>query len=137
MAIQLSGVVRNARLDQIETTVSTIPVLRIRTGAAPASCGAADSGTILASVNLPSDWLVAATNGSITKNGTWQTTSAENTGGSGHFRIYASNGTTTHLQGTVTATGGGGDMTLDSSSANIAAGQTVTINTFALTDGNA
>ena len=39
------------------------------------------------------------------------------------------------LQGTVTATGGGGDMTLDNTS--IASAQTVTVSSFTLTDGNA
>ena len=36
-----------------------------------------------------------------------------------------------HMQGTITATGGGGDMTLDNT--NIAAGQTVNITGFTLT----
>ena len=39
-----------------------------------------------------------------------------------------------HLQGSVTATGGGGDLTLDN--AVIAVSQVVTINTFTLTDAN-
>jgi hypothetical protein len=38
------------------------------------------------------------------------------------------------MQGTVTATGGGGDMTLDNVS--IASSQAVTVNTFTLTDAN-
>jgi hypothetical protein len=39
------------------------------------------------------------------------------------------------LQGTVTATGGGDDMTIDHTS--IASGQTVNVTSFTLTDGNA
>jgi hypothetical protein len=135
MAIQLSDAVRNARLDAIETAVGTSAVLKIRTGAAPANVATADSGTVLATLNLPSDWLAAASGGSKAKSGTWQDTSADATGTAAHFRIYASDGTTAHLQGTVTATGGGGDMTLDNTS--IATGQQVTITTFSLTDGNA
>lgn len=56
-------------------------------------------------------------------------------GTAGYFRIVDSAGTTCHLQGTVTATGGGGDMTIDNTS--IASGQTVNVTSFTLTDGNA
>lgn len=60
MALQLSTTVRNARLDQIESQIGTAPILTIRTGAAPANCGTANSGTVLATLTLPSDWLAAA-----------------------------------------------------------------------------
>lgn len=135
MAIQLSTAVRNARLDAIETTIGTSAVLKIRSGAAPANVATADSGTVLATCNLPSDWLAAASSGSKAKSGTWEDTSADATGTAAHFRIYASDGTTAHLQGTVTATGGGGDMTVDNTS--FASAQAFSITTFALTDGNA
>jgi hypothetical protein len=39
------------------------------------------------------------------------------------------------MQGTVTISGGGGDMTLDNP--NIAQNQVVTVNTFSVTAGNA
>lgn len=135
MSLQLSVSVRNARLDAIESTISTAAILEIRTGAAPADCATADSGTLLASMTLPSDWMAAAASGSKAKSGTWQDASANNTGTAGHFRIKDSGGTTCHIQGTVTATGGGGDLTLDNVS--IASAQTVTITSFTLTDGNA
>lgn len=132
MALQLSVTVRNARLDAIETAISTAPTLKIFTGSVPANCAAADSGTTLVTMTLPSDWMAAASSGSKALSGTWSDTSADNTGTAGHFRIYA--GATCHIQGTVTATGGGGDMTLDNTS--IASGQTVTVTTFTLTDAN-
>lgn len=135
MAIQLSAAVRNARLDAIESTIGVSAVLKIRTGAAPADVAAADSGTVLATINLPSDWMAAASAGSKAKSGTWQDASADAAGTAAHFRIYASDGTTAHLQGTVTATGGGGDMELDNTS--IAAGQSITITTFTLNEANA
>ena len=135
MAIQLSTSVRNARLDAIETTIGTTAVVKIRTGAAPADCAAADSGTVLATLTLPSDWMAAAASGSKAKSGTWEDTSADNTGTAAHFRLYESTGVTCHLQGTVTATGGGGDMEVDNTS--FASGQSFTITTFTLTDGNA
>jgi hypothetical protein len=135
MAIQLSTAVRNARLDAIETTAGTSAIIRIRTGAAPANCGTADSGTILAELTLPSDWMASASGGTKALAGSWQDLSANNTGTAAHFRLYDSAGTTCHLQGTVTATGGGGDMEVSSTS--FTAGQSFTINTFTLTDGNA
>jgi hypothetical protein len=135
MAIQLSTTVRNARLDAIETAIGATAVLKIRSGAAPANVATADSGTVLATLTLPSDWLAAASSGSKAKSGTWQDTSADATGTAAHFRIYASDGTTPHIQGTVTVTGGGGDMTVDSVS--FTSGQSFTISTFTLTDGNA
>lgn len=135
MSVQLSVAVRNARLDTIESTISTAPILKIRTGSVPADCATADSGTVLATLTLPSDWMAAASSGSKAKSGTWQDTSADATGTAAHFRIYDSGGSTCHIQGTVTATGGGGDMTLDNTS--LASGQNFAINTFTITDGNA
>ena len=135
MAIQFSVTVRNARLDAIETAVGTSAVLRIRSGAAPATCATADSGTVLATINCPSDWLAAASSGSKSISGTWQDLSADATGTAGHFRLYDSTGTTCHIQGTVTATGGGGDMEVTNTS--FTAGQSFTVNTFTLTDANA
>ena len=84
MAIQLSTTVRNARLDAIETAVGTSAVLKIRTGAAPANVGTADSGTVLATVNLPSDWMAAASGGSKSLSGTWQDAAADAAGTAAH-----------------------------------------------------
>lgn len=134
MALQLSDTVRNARLDAIESAIGTAPILEIRTGAAPANCAAADSGTLLASATLPSDWMAAAASGSKAKSGTWQDTSANADGVAGHFRIKDSGGTVCHLQGTVTITSGGGDLELDNT--NIATGQSITITNFTITDPN-
>ena len=135
MALQLSVAVRNAQLDAIETTVGTAPILRIRTGAPPANCAASRTGTVLATLTLPSDWMAAASSGSKAKSGTWEDTSADATGTAAHFEIMDSGGTTCHLQGTVTATGGGGDMTVDNTS--FASGQAFSISTFSITRGNA
>lgn len=136
MALQYSTTVRNNKLDNVETTIGTAPILTLWTGAAPATCATANSGTKVAQMTLPSDWMAAAASGSKAKSGTWQDTSADNAGTVGHFRIHeATDPTICHMQGTVTATGGGGDMTLDNNV--VAAGQSITINTFTLSAGNA
>lgn len=136
MAVQFSVLVRDARLNAIETTVGAAPILRLRTGAQPANCAAADSGTVVISYTLPSDWAAAASNGSKAFNGNPVSTGAASAQGTlGHYRLYAADGTTCHKQGSITATGGGGDLTVDNVSVNN--GQTVQITTWSLTDGNA
>jgi hypothetical protein len=135
MSFQFSTAVRNGRLDAIETVIGAGAILKIRSGTVPANVGTADAGTVLATLTLPSDWMAAASSGSKAMTGSWADASADATGTAAHFRIYASDGTTAHIQGTVTATGGGGDMTLDNVS--IASGQSITITSFSLTDGNA
>jgi len=133
MTIQLSTAVRNARLDVIESTVGTAAVMRILTGAIPANCAAAETGTILAQLTLPSDWMDAAASGAKAKAGTWTDASADNTGTATYFRVYDSGITACAIQGSVGTTAT--DMIVDSVS--FTAGQAFTITAFTLTDGNA
>lgn len=133
MALQLSVAARNASLDAIETAIGTSPTLEIRTGAPPANCAAADSGTLLAAIALPSDWANAASGGTKILLGTWQDASADAAGTAGHFRIKQS--ATCHAQGTCSGTGGGGDITFDN--AVFAGGQEINITGFTITAGGA
>lgn len=137
MALQYSTTVRNAQLDALETAVGTSAVLKIYdlTAGAPANCAAAITGTVLATMTLPSDWMAAANSGSKAMSGTWQDASADAAGTADFWRLFASDGTTCHAQGTVTATGGGGDLTLDNTS--IASAQSVTVSSFTISAGNA
>lgn len=135
MALQLSVTLRDNQAAQVEATLGTTPHLHIRSGAPPANCAAADSGTLLANLTLPSDWLGAPSAGAVSKSGTWQDLSADATGVAAHWRLKEVTETTTHAQGTVTATGGGGDMTVDN--VNFAAAQSFTVNTFTWTIPNA
>lgn len=135
MTVQFSVGVRNAMLDSFESTTGTSAILTIRSGAAPANCAAANSGTVLATVNLPSDWMAAASGGTKLFSGTWQDASADASGTAAHFRIHDSTATTCHMQGTVTATGGGGDMTVDNTT--FVATQPFNVTGFTLTAPNA
>lgn len=138
MALQLSVTARNGRLDNIETTVGTSPVLEIRTGAPPATCATADSGSVLATLTLPSDWMAAASAGSKAKSGTWQDASADATGTAAHFRIYdTASPRVCHIQGTVGLATDSPAPDMDVDNTSFSAGQQFTINTFTLTDGNA
>lgn len=135
MSIQLAVSTRNAQLDAIENDVGTSARLQLRTGSPPADCATANSGTVVADMTLPSDWMANASAGSKAKSGTWQDSSADNSGTIGHFRIYDSTATTCKMQGTVTVTGGGGDMTVDNPV--VLANQQITVTSFTLTAGNA
>jgi len=135
MALQYSVALRNAQLDAIETVIGTSAVLKLRTGSPPANVAAADSGTVVATMNLPSDYMAAASGGSKAKSGTWEDTSADAAGTIGHWRLYQSDGTTPHMQGTVTNTGGGGDMTVQN--VVVEAGQAITITSFSISALNA
>ena len=134
MAIQLGTALRDAMIGTYETTVGASPKLQIRSGAVPANCAAADSGTLLAEITLPADWMTAASGGSISLNGTWTGTGAA-AGTAAHYRLKNNAGSTTHEQGTVTATGGGGDLTVDNTS--IAAAQVVNVTSWTRTQGGA
>jgi len=135
MTIQYRDATRNAKLDAIESTNGTSVALRLYSGAQPANCAAANSGTLICTILPPSDWMNAAATGSKTKLGTWSV-AASGSATAGHFRFYNSqatlDGTTCFMQGSVGQ--GSGDLSLDNSV--ITSGQTVTINTFTINDNN-
>lgn len=138
MAITLSDAVRNARLDAIETTMSTACILRIYNGTMPADESTSLAGnTLLAEGTLPSDWLAAAASGAKAKAGTWTVTGQSGAGAGTDgtfFRIYRSNGTTCDIQGTFGESADTPDMVADNK--NIANAQVLTVSTFTLTDAN-
>jgi hypothetical protein len=104
MGIQLSTAVRNARLDQIETTIGASPKLRVFTGAMPVNCATASSGTQLAEAALPSDWMSNAASGQKGLSGSWTDSAADASGFAGYFRVLDNAGTTCHMQGLVSQT---------------------------------
>lgn len=132
MAIQYSSTIYLARLDQVETSAGASAKLRIFSGSAPANCAAADSGTLLAELTLPSDWMNAASGTTKTLLGSWTGTAS---GGSGatptHFRIWNNAGSVCHVQGSAGI--GSGDLQVNGT---ITSGQTVTVTSFTLTAGN-
>ena len=134
MTVQRSVEARNASLDSFETIVGIDPFLDLRTLAPPANCAAADTGVEIVHMQLPTDWLAAAAAGVKSKAGVWSGAGIAN-GDVGHYRIKETTDTTCHEQGTVTATGGGGDLELDN--INIADLQAVTIDSWTVTEGNA
>lgn len=135
MTRQFSTLARAAMANAYETLVGASPRLQIRTLAQPANCAAADVGTLLVEIPLPADWLTDPGTGAKALAGVW-TAAAVGTGAAGHYRIKDATGSTfTHEQGSVTAIGGGGDMTLQNTS--IATGQQVTVTAYSLVMPNA
>jgi hypothetical protein len=131
MAFQYSSTLRTNQVGQIQSTVGSSGVVKIFSGAEPANCAAADPSGLLATITLPATFLTSAS-GATTISGSW-TTNASGAGTAASFRMYDGS-TNCHVQGNVTATGGGGDMTIDNVS--IASGQAVTVTACTITAGN-
>ena len=134
MALQFSMAVRNARLDAIETAIGADAVLKMFSGAPPADVSQPDSGTVIATMDLPADYMLDASNAQKPKSGIWEDTEADNAGTLGHFRIYASGGTVPHIQGTITATSGGGDLEVQNTV--VEAGQPIEITAYQINEPN-
>lgn len=137
MSVQMSATVRNALLNVICSTIGATPHIEVWSGSAPANCAAASTGTKLAKFDLVGSagtWNDAAASGSINfvASATLPvSTTAIGTGTAGYYRVFASDDSTCHEQGTVTATGGGGDATIDTTT--ITTSQTVQITGFTKT----
>jgi hypothetical protein len=116
---------------QYETFLGTNPVLELRSGTAPVSCESADTGTVLATISLPTDWMTAPSNGSISQQGSWSGVGGAS-GIAAHYRLKNSGGVC-HEQGTVYQTGGTGDLELDNT--NITSNQIVQVVTWTRTQG--
>lgn len=132
MAFQLGTTLRNNRISQVQTTIGGSASLKIFSGAEPANPAAADPTGLLCTMTLPATFLTS-TGGVASMAGSWIGT-ASATGTAACFRVYDGSAVC-HIQGNITATGAGGDMTLDSTA--LTSGQSVTVTSFTLTDGNA
>lgn len=96
---QFSVEVRNARANAVEQTIGASPTMEIRSGLPPANTAQADTGTVLATIALPADYLTAAAAGVVSKSGTWDDQSADAAGRAAHYRIKNNAGNIVHVQG--------------------------------------
>ena len=136
MTLGYAAALRNAQLDQITARQdggAGAALLRIYDGSRPATGGAAT--TLLAELTLSDPSAAAASGGVLTYNAITADPSANATGTATWFRIVQSDGTTHVMDGSVTATGGGGDLELNT--ASIVAGANVAITAGTITAGNA
>lgn len=127
MALDLNTALADAILDRYDTEFPAGSILEIRSGA-PAGADNAAGGTLLCSITLPAGpWGAAGGTGSKAIAGVWSDvgTGAAGAGtNAGHFRLKNAAGTKRE-EGTITATGGGGDATIDNVS--ISTGQVVNV----------
>lgn len=128
MSVQFGTLLRNGLLDKWEEVIGPSALIQIRSGSPPANCAASDSGTLLVQFGLGSDWASAASGGSKSLSSLPISATAVAGGTAAHYRIKDSAGSVCHEQGTVTVSGGGGDMIIDN--ATITVGQNVNITGF-------
>lgn len=106
----------NALVDGIVDALDAGPAagtIKIYTGSQPATVATAPSGTLLGTLTLSDPAFGAAVNGVATASAITGDTSADASGTAGWFRAADSTGTAV-IDGSVTATGGGGDLQLNS-----------------------
>lgn len=108
MALTISAAAAQAEATALATDIGSAATIEIRTGAKPATPETAATGTLLATVAISGSF--TASGGSITAADP-ASVSVVASGTAGYFRLKTSGGTA-KIDGTVTATGGGGDMTL-------------------------
>jgi hypothetical protein len=127
MALQLSATLRNARLDQIGTTLGSGGTLVVRTGAPP-GVGNAATGTLLCTLTAVT--YAAAAGGTKTFTATSDTNAAAS-GTPGYARLLTSGGT---VHAEFDAAIGSGSLNFNSA---ISAGGTVSLTSATFTEGNA
>lgn len=129
MALGYETTLRNTRLNAITTAAGANALLRLYSGARPATGGA--TTTLLAELTCGATFAPAASAGVLTLNAITQDPSANATGTATWFRLVTSGGSFV-LDGSVATSGS--DMNLISTS--IVVGQPVSITSFTITDGN-
>lgn len=127
MTVALNDALRNRQVDSIGSDLDS-GFIDIYTGSQP-SPNTSPTGTLLVSCALNSDAYAAASGGVAAKNGTIVGTAvAAGTAGYAQQRNAAN---TRWMYGSVTATGGGGDVELETTTIGI--GDVVTITTSTIT----
>lgn len=101
MAIQYSLTHRTAAMSTLNTDIGINAVIKVFTGAAPANCGTADTGTLLVTFAGNAGGFGSAASQVLTASAVAAATAA-GTGTAGYFRIYPAAATTTNavVQGT-------------------------------------
>lgn len=130
MAIQYSLGHRTAAMATLNTDIGINAVIKVFTGAAPANCGTADTGTLLVTFAGNAGGFGSAVSQVLTASAVAAATAA-GTGTAGYFRIYPAAATTTNavVQGTCGLSAS--DMILTNTS--IVSGQTCNFTSLTVT----
>ena len=128
--MQYSITHRTNAMSQLNTDIGANAVIKVWTGAMPANCGTADSGTLLVTFAGNAGGFGTASNGVLTASAV-ASANAGNTGTAGYFRIYPSAATSTNavVQGTCGLSAA--DMILTNTS--ITSGQTCNFTSLTVT----
>ncbi len=131
MALQFDTTDRNSWLTTLNTSLGASAKLNIYVGSPPANVAAPATGTLLSSgIRGNAGGWGSVSGGVLTAAAIGSDTNAVGSGNAGYFR-WTDSSNNVITQGTVTATGGGGDLTL--SSIAITATDTVSINSWTIT----
>ncbi|MER7500458.1 hypothetical protein AB0L05_27750 [Nonomuraea pusilla] len=121
MPIRIPTTVRNAACDTVVDLLDAgagAATIEVRSGAQPATANDAASGTVLCTFTLADPAFGAATAGSAALAGTPRATTGSAAGTAGWFRAKDSAGNTV-FDGSVSATGGGGDLQLNTTTISV------------------
>ncbi len=133
MAIKYDTTTRNAMLDALNTRIGTSAKVRIYNGTRPANVGTAiTSQTMLVELTGNATAFAAAASGGVLTANAISNGTAAATGTASWCRVFQSNGTTAIADADVSTAGA--DLNLNNTS--IATGQTVSVTSFTITDGN-
>lgn len=134
MATQYSVSARNNRLTQLNTDIGINCVIKLFSGAPPATCATADTDTLLVQYAGNATAFGAVASGVLTANAV-ATVNATASGTPGYYRIYPNAATTTNAvtQGTAGTTGT--DMIL--TAATVTAGQSCPFTSLTITASGA
>ena len=137
MATRIPNAVRSAACDAVVDRLdlgAAAATIDVRTGAQPATANDAATGTILATFTLADPAFGAAANGVATLLGVPIATTGLAAGTAGWFRALDSNANTV-LDGSVTATGGGGQLELNTTTISVGVDVSITAGTVTMPGG--
>jgi hypothetical protein len=133
LATRISTASRNAAANAIAALPDLGPgagTVKVYTGSQPATGDAAETGTLLATFTLADPAFGSASSGVVSANSTPRNTTGVADGTAGWFRMEDSTGANI-LDGSVTATGGGGQMELNTTT--ISTGVSVSLTALTVT----
>lgn len=137
MALRISTSARNASCDAVVDLLDAgagAATIDVRTGSQPANPNTAATGTILATFTLADPAFGSAATGVATLAGTPRSTTGLAAGTAGWFRAMDSTGAAV-IDGAVTATGGGGELELNTTTVSVGVSLQITSGTITAPTG--
>jgi hypothetical protein len=137
MALRIPNAVRDLACDAVTNAADAgagAATVEIRTGSQPATANDTATGTLLATITCADPAFTSGGTGVNTLAGTPRTATAGATGTAGWFRMKDSNGNTV-MDGSVTATGGGGEIELNATAITSGGDVSITSGTVTMPGG--